>query len=246
MIRFCLTLLAVSACMMMPASAQTAGQAYNVELSVPFGTIPGKLLVLNDFIVFVDEQQPGSSFVLPRNQITGITGGTMALVEMKAPVDDRSGPRTRFSFRFVDENESAAVTRWFRSPGNVAPVAAAVAPPAAAPVTAPVAPAGTPAAPAASGQQDTYQVRHEHLLGGCHGRLAISEDRVIYESTDNISHSRNWQLKDIKELKQNNPYKLTVEPFRGDKYTLNLEGQGMDPKVFKALVDRVTAARSVR
>lgn len=241
-IHFCLTLLAVSACMTMLASAQTAGQAYNVELAVPFGTIPGKLLVLNDFMVFVDEQQPGSSFVLPKNQITSITGGTMVLVEMKAPVDDRSGPRTRFSFRFVDENESAAVTRWFRSPGNAAPVAAAVAPP----VAAPVAPAATSAAPVASGQQDSYQVRHVHLMGGCHGRLAISEDRVIYESIDDIGHSRNWQLKDIKELKQDNPYKLTVEPFRGDKYTFRLEGQGMDPAVFKTLVDRVTAARVVR
>ena len=36
-----------------------------------------------------------------------------------------------------------------------------------------------------------------------------------------------------KELKQANPYKLTMEPFKGDKYTYSLEGQGMDPLSFQ-------------
>lgn len=74
----------------------------------------------------------------------------------------------------------------------------------------------------------------------------VREDRMIYESIDSLGQSRNWEIKDIKELKLENPYELVVEPFRGGKYSLHLEGQGMEPEVFKAQADRVTSARIAR
>lgn len=217
------------------ASAQPAGQVYAVELAVPFGTVTGKMMLLGDFMVFVDDMEPASSFVIPKEQIANITGGAATTVETKTAITDKSGPHTRFSFRFSNETDPAAVTRWLRSPA-AAPTASSTGAPA------------KPALASASGADDqkSYKVRHDHRVGSCHGRLAISQDRVVYESINDIGDSRNWQLRDIKEMKQNNPYKLTIEPFSGSKYTLNFDGESMDPAVYKALEDRVTAARVAR
>lgn len=71
----------------------------------------------------------------------------------------------------------------------------------------------------------------------------MTQDRIVFESIDDIGDSRNWLPKDIKELKLDNPYKLTIDPFSGSKYTFEFQGQGMDPEVYRSLVDRVTTAR---
>ena len=56
----------------------------------------------------------------------------------------------------------------------------------------------------------------------------------------------NGNLKDIKELRRDNPYKIKIEPFNGGDYDLEIQGQGMDNAQFKLLVDRITAARVAR
>ncbi len=61
-----------------------------------------------------------------------------------------------------------------------------------------------------------------------------------------MASSRRWQLKDIKEIKLKNPYEIEIDPFIGGKYTLRLDGKGMDNSEFKTIVDRVTAARVAR
>ncbi|MEO7653683.1 MAG: hypothetical protein ABIZ80_24760 [Bryobacteraceae bacterium] len=203
-----------------------------MELAVPFGTIAGKLMLLGDFMVFVDDREPANSFVIPKEQIANITAGPATLIETKSPIIDKSGPHTRFSFRFPNEADPAAVTRWQRSSGATAaaPSSSIAAKPSAASVS----------------DEKSYKVRHDHRVGSCHGRLAITVDRVIYESINDIGDSRNWQFRDIKEMKQNNPYKLTIEPFSGAKYTLTFDGESVDPAVYKALEDRVAAARVAR
>lgn len=74
----------------------------------------------------------------------------------------------------------------------------------------------------------------------------ITNDQVIFDSTDNISDSRRWAFRDIKELKLKNPYELEIEPFDGGKYSLELVGQGMSSDQYRTLVDRVTRARTSR
>jgi len=225
-----------------PLPAQTGGSAYEAELSVPFGTAQGKLLLLGDYLVFVDDLQLPDSFVISRDLIERVTGGSqMVTIETKRPVHDRSGERVRFSFRLTQGADPALVTRWFQGRGATGVGALAQVPVA---VRAP--------APVPTGEKPTtadelvYKVRHDHRLGGCQGRLVVGQDRIVYESIDNIGHSRNWLLKDIKELKLDNPYTLNIEPFSGGKYTIQFEGQGMEPEVYRSLVDRVTSARNVR
>lgn len=62
------------------------------------------------------------------------------------------------------------------------------------------------------------------------GRLIVSKDRVAYESVENVSHSFRLQLRDIKEIKRDNPYEIKVVPFVGDE----------------SRMDRIAAARANR
>ena len=90
----------------------------------------------------------------------------------------------------------------------------------------------------------SYQVKHDHLLGSCRGRLIVEPNRLVFESITDIGHSRQWGLKDIKELKRDNPYGIKVVPFSGDTYDLEFQGRGMDSDEYRALVDRITSART--
>mgnify|MGYP007054701283 FL=1 len=66
---------------------------------------------------------------------------------------------------------------------------------------------------------------------------------IHFESAESMKYSRQWELKDIKTVKQTGPYILEIEPFSGEKYKLELLGEGMTPAEFKALSDRVGSAR---
>ena len=90
----------------------------------------------------------------------------------------------------------------------------------------------------------SYPAEFTQFIGrNSRGRLMVTADMVAYESIDNVQSSRRWQFKDIKEIKLKNPYEIEIEPFVGDRYTLKLEGKGMDSGDFKTIVDRITAAR---
>src|SRR5687767_10455030 len=64
-----------------PGLAQSTppGSALAVEHSVPFGTIPGKLLLLGNYLVFVDEQQPNMSFVVAKRAIENLSADGPAI-----------------------------------------------------------------------------------------------------------------------------------------------------------------------
>jgi hypothetical protein len=137
-------------------------------------------------------------------------------------IRDRAGERNRLSFRFQAHSEAAMLAEWFQ--GNAAAGASS-------------------ANPAAAAGDMSFQARRKKRFGGAEGRLVVTSERLIFESTDKISESRQWQFKDIKELKQGNPYELEIVPFRGDKYNLELLGTPMDTQQFRQLTEGVTSAR---
>jgi len=69
---------------------------------------------------------------------------------------------------------------------------------------------------------------------------------VSFESVDAADHSRRWEYRSIKEIRNPNPYELEITPFSGGSYKLLLDGSSIDPAVFKQIVDRVAAARAGR
>jgi hypothetical protein len=79
--------------------AQAPVDVQKAELSVPFGTAPGTIVVVGDHLVFIDEEKPDMSFAVPRTELRDLTAenGTVRL-ELRQPVRDRSGERSRLSF----------------------------------------------------------------------------------------------------------------------------------------------------
>jgi hypothetical protein len=213
----------------MTAPAVPPGRSIAVEHAVPFGQIQGKLILYADYLVFVDDAQPADSFVAPKSSIESLTAdGAVITLQLKDAVRNRSGEVRRLSFRALD-GDPGPVTSWFGS--GAAPTAAPASGAAAQPV-----PEGAKVFPAS----------HNHRIGSCTGRLLITADRVSYESTDAVSHSRRWELKQIREISLPNPYELNVRPFGESNYKLRLEGSGMDPQTYKELVDRIAAARALK
>ena len=215
-----------------PGLAQTtaAGSALSVEHSVPFGTIPGKLLLLGNYLVFVDEQQPDASFVVAKSAIENLSAdGPAITVQTNEAIRNRSGEVRRLSFRVASREDPAVVTSWYG--GGMA-----------------TASAGSSASPSAMSPAGTaiYQARHNHRIGDCRGRLIVTPDQLSYESVSSVSHSRRWEYGAIKEIKLSNPYELEIKPFTGGTYKLKFDGTGMDPAAYKEIVDRVTSARASR
>lgn len=211
-----------------PGGAQTTatGSAVAVEHSVPFGTVPGKLLLLGNYLVFLDEQRPDASFVVAKNVIESLNAeGPAVTVQTTEAIRNRSGEVRRLSFRAAPGADVAVISQWYGAGVTPASLAAPASPP---------------------GVTDTYEARHDHRFGECRGRLIVGLDRLSFESVSSVSHSRRWEYSAIKETKLPNPYELEITPFTGDSYRLRFGGAGMDPASYRELVDRVTKARTNR
>ena len=218
------------------AQSATTGSSLADEHSVPIGTVPGKHLLLGNYLVFVDEKQPNSSFVVAKGTIETLkVEGPDVTVQAREAVRNRSGEVTRLSFRVAPGTDPAVVSVWY---GGGAGATAAGATTAGAPS------AGNATKPAPG--TATYEVRHSHTIGDCRGRLIVAANQLSFESVSNVSHSRRWEYQAIKETELSNPYELQIKPFTGDTYKLRFDGSGMDPAAYKNLVDRITAARASR
>lgn len=213
-------------CLSLLAVAQTATVARRAELAVPFGTATGKLVLVGDYLTFVDDERPDASFTIARSDLKNFKAeGDQVTVETQRAVRDRSGERTNFAFRVL-EGSSDSFAVWAAAKDKPAVTATA-----------------------AEGESWTFNAKHSHSVarvpsGSCTGKLIITRDRVVYESLEDREHTRQWPLIDIKKVKRGNPYKFEVEPFNRDKYTLELEGSGMDISVFKKLQNWIVQART--
>lgn len=232
--RFIGVMLLVFAGTVLPLFGQLPVQSQKAEMSIPFGVVTGRLVTVGQYLLFIDEEKPELSFAITRNGIRNLSVVAEILtVETLKPVRDRSGEKTALSFRLSKPLDAQLFVDWFKT------TAEAAAPPAEKEADKKEAAKKETVVPT-----KTYQARHNHFpTGGCSGRLIIEPNRVVFESIGEINHSRQWDLKDIKELKRNNPYSIKIVPFLGNEYNLELQGQGMDSDEFKDLVDRVTAAR---
>ncbi len=203
--------------------AQTPVLTQKAELAVPFGVVPGHLIAVGDYLVFLDDEKPEFSLGVSRAQMQNFTMSEQTLtVETSKPVRDRSGEHSKFVFRLSDPSSLTALSAWNKQGPRTEPASAGK--------TAPF-------------EVKTFQVKHDHLIGSCNGRLIIEKDRVVFESINDINHSRQWGLRDVKELKRDNPYGIKIIPFSGETCNLSIQGKGMDSDTYRELVDRVTAAR---
>ncbi len=200
---------------------QASLQTREAELAVPFGSAKGRVLIVADYFVFMDADRPENSFAIPRLQIRSLEWQESLLkVATNYPVEDRTGQRSELVFKF---KEPLDLTDWWQQRAESAPM---------------------PPAQRAAEEVKTYSVRHNHRFGGCQGRLLISEKGLAFESISDLDHSRKWDYSGIKTVKLENPYSLKLEPFQGNGYNLQIQGQGMESAAYDTLVDRITAARN--
>lgn len=209
--------------------AQSNVRVFSAELSAPFGAVPGKVVVHDTMLTFVDSEKPESSFSVDKANVQSITRANDSLVvQLKKAVKDRVGESNRLSLRLSVPSESTVVEQWLEKGAGLP------------------APASAEAAAAPGEERWSYPARRSKRIGGTDGTLIITPGRVIFESLDKVEDTRRWEMQEIKELKRKNPYQLEVIPFRGEKYSLKLSGSGMETQQYRELVDRITKARSAR
>lgn len=207
------------------AQAQTSLKVVEAELSLDFDKAQGKLMMVGDKIIFVDDEKPEFSFAIDRDNIVGIDKDNSVLsIQTKNTVNSRGDEKMRFVFRLKDGSAED-----FVSSANIKTVSATRIP------------------QTGSASTMVYEAEHGHrLYGSCKGRLIVGSDRISYESTDDRDHSRQWLFTDIKKLKRESPYKLSIKPLSGDGYTLEILGQGIDITDFKKIEDNLATAKANR
>ena len=115
--------LAIRFCSASLLFAQTTAQIQKAELAIPFGTVSGKIVMAGDHLVFIDEGRPDQSFVVARSEVEELAiQDRTASLELRRPVQDRSGERSRLNFRLV-EGEAVSLKRWFGSTATTTPAA---------------------------------------------------------------------------------------------------------------------------
>lgn len=214
------------------ALSQPAPKVYPAELALPFGTATGKIVPSGDYLIFVADPNIENSFVIPRDRVQNVTmdGGVMS-VSLSRPIRVQSGEQSKLPFRFPNGGDADAVMGLLRtasadrSPGTVPSTASGAA---------------------TEGQLFSYQVKHNHRIGSCSGRLVVTSDRVIYESLTEINDSRQWAMKDIKEVEHKSSYKLDIKPFTGNDFAFEFIGNTMDSADFTTLTKLIVAARTSR
>jgi hypothetical protein len=211
--------------------AQTDIRVFRADSTSGGSSVVGKLVLLPDTLAFVDDERPEASVAVPKSGIQSLENeNDLVTIQLRQSVRDRAGSTNRLMMRLTTQAEASSVARWWG--GATTGTAAA---------------AGGGAAEATSGDEMVFSAsRKKRFRGNTAGKLIIKDDRVIFDSVDNISDSRQWALRDIKEMKLKNPYELEIDPFDGNKYTLELIGQGMSTDQYRELVNRVTQARTAR
>lgn len=200
-------------------------KVFEAEMSVPFGVAEGKLLLVDDLLIFIDEDEPESSFAVERASLNQLSVNDQNLtIRLAQEVNTRGGARGELTFRLSQDAGLAAMEEW----GNTA-----------------VAPRRTTTQH--SGDEEnilgTYDVEHNHLIGSCQGQLVITTQGISYESRTKLSDSRDWSYSDIENFKSESPHEIEIESFRGNDYDFNLAGDSISSSQLTQVQERIAAAR---
>lgn len=228
----CIVFALLAALYVAPGNAQPPQQAYPAEFALPFGTAAGKLVLSGDYLIFVNDTAVESSFVIPRDNVQNVSlDGSVIAIALRQPMRYPPADQSTLHFRFTSPTSADPVVQWSKGAA-----AARMSPPAGQS-------AGTPKL---EGQLFSYDVKHNHRIGSCSGRLIVTAEKVNFESLTDVNDSRQWSLKDIKEVSHDSPYELQIKPFIGNDYKFAFAGTSMDNADFAVLTKLIAAARTAR
>lgn len=201
--------------------AQSDIHVQSAELSVPFGVQEGSVVLVDDRLIFVDATEPSASFAIAKSNVATVDqDGEVVTIAVRRP---GGNGRRELSMRL---SEPDAVVSWHARTRSASATASAQRD------------------VEATGAVASYQAQHDHRLGTCLGQLIIMENRLAFESISEVNDSRQWAFDDIREVRQDGIYKLSITPFIGNSYNLQLVGRGMDSAQYRNLVDKITGARA--
>lgn len=221
--------------------AQDPVAVAGAELAIPFGAVAGQLAATNDFLIFIGDERKDAAFAIRRANIRKVSVAADVLtIETVQAIN--SG--TVFNFK-ISNGEVSKMAEWARGNAPTSMPAGSASAALAASATATGAGAAMEKmAPAADeGPLFSYNAQHKHTFGSCTGKLDVFEDRMSYDSLDDVSHSEQWQLQGIKEIERKNPYKVVIKPFVGSKQTLELVSGGMSSSDFQTIQRLISKQR---
>ena len=208
------------AAMLFSYNAYAADQltVHKVQLTGPSGAINGKVVGLGDHLIFIDDDNPDKSFLIPRGEIrTASNDAGTVRVEMSRPVVDRHGSRSNLEIRMIDPAAVGVLTKWI----------------------------GVPVERARTVTTYSLDVRHDHKgQGGCNGRLIADENRLRFESVTEANHSRTWDYNSLARFQaEKDNALLKVTPTSGEEYHFNIVNGATAGEMHRLVSDKIIAAR---
>ncbi len=199
------------------------------QLSSPSGVVSGKLVMLGDRMVFVDDNQPDMSFVIPRADVrrAHLEGGelTMDLVRPYTPIEGHQ-PQSTVVLLMPDQASAGNVVTWIGAPANGYRGEAS-------------------RARAYANQPHQTETVFDVRNGDQRGKLILQHDQVRFESLTDAKHSRTWTYAEIRELRREHDGKeIDLEPYHGDTYEFQFENPARADAVYHAISDRLVQVRT--
>jgi hypothetical protein len=194
---------------------------HKVQLTGPSGSINGKVVGVGDYLIFIDDEQPNKSFLIPRGEIrTARNGEGTVVVEMSRPVTDRFGTRSNLEMRIVDPATGAVLSKML----------------------------GVPVERGRTETVYSLDVRHDHKgSGGCDGKLIADDSKLRFESVTEASHSRTWNYNELQQFQSERDHALLhVRPVSGEAYDFNVRNGATAGAMYKLVSDKIVAARPNR
>jgi hypothetical protein len=215
-----------------PAAAAAPVTVYPAQITGANGIDTGKVLLVGNNLVFVDDQNPANSFDISRSDISGLGMANGAMnITLGQPFNSPLVMGQSVVLRFTGPYGPAEVTSWAGIPPSGSAVTGEAN-------RGPVPPPSGAAPPVTMYE---FNVHHDDD----NGRLVIGAYDVHFESFNHPDHSRTWAYSDIKSFtRDQDDRQVKIQPYHGDSYTFKIQGgQAMTDQVYNLIGDRLVAAR---
>lgn len=215
------------------ASANTDIVVVPAELSVSFNSVPGRVVLAGDQVLFWSDSATYPSIYFYKSNVrrSSISNGVLS-VELTDPTQVKTGSQSRFDFRITGGSDTASIERWFAQPAGTMSTAST---------------ASSSSASAGSSLAGAYTFNAEHTRrfgSNRNGKLVFTPQGVSWESLDDATQSRTWPYKSIRRFDRSNPYALVIDTFSDGKYSFKLTTKPIGNEEFSAITDYLAAART--
>jgi hypothetical protein len=207
-------------------------EVQRVDMYGPNGSVHGKVIMMDDRLVFTDSSDPNMSVSIPRSDIirARMEGGRLTIEVTKPYSSPFAENQSTLVLLMPDEPSAGRVITWMGVP--VAGYSGEAA-------------RSTPQEVPRATDRDVNEVSFDVKNGDQRGKLIFHRDSVAFESLSDARHSQRWAYSEIRELNRKGN-EIKIEPYHGDKYEFQFRDPAMKDTVYNMLSDRIVAAREGR